>query len=69
MLSHTVPLEYEPMEMIMAGADQIMVDKSTEKCLGGIEDRLNYGKWYCGHYHTEKRIDKLEIMFENFREF
>lgn len=28
--------------------------------------RLEYKKWYCGHYHTEKKIDKREIMFENF---
>lgn len=27
---------------------------------------LDYGKWYCVHYHTEKKIDRLEIMFENF---
>lgn len=37
--------------------------------LESIESRLSYEKWYCGHYHTEKKIDKLEIMFENFDEF
>ena len=37
--------------------------------LDGIEDRLEYGKWYCGHYHTEKKIDRVEIMFENFDVF
>ena len=36
--------------------------------LGGIEDRLDYGKWYCGHYHTEKKVGRMEIMFENFVE-
>lgn len=44
------------------------MNKSTEKWLDGIDDILDYGKWYCEHYHTEKRIDKLEIMFENFGE-
>lgn len=34
-----------------------------------IMEMLSYRKWYCGHYHTEKKIDKLEIMFENFDEF
>lgn len=53
------PLEYEPVEVFMAGVDQSKVDKSTE-------DRLDYGKWYCGHYHTEKKVDRGEIMFENF---
>lgn len=68
-LSHTTPLKYEPMEMFLFGVDQSKVDKSTEEWLDGIEDRLDYQKWYCGHYHTEKKIDKLEIMFENVREF
>lgn len=36
--------------------------------LDGIEDRLDYSKWYCGHYHTEKKIDRVEIMFENLDE-
>ena len=65
-LSHTVPLKYEPVEVFMAGVDQSKVDKSTEEWLDGIEDRLNYGKWYCGHYHTEKKVGRVEIMFENF---
>lgn len=69
MLSHTTPLKYEPVEVFMSGVDQSSVDKSTEVWLDGIEDRLEYKKWYCGHYHTEKKIDKLEIMFENFDEF
>lgn len=68
-LSHTTPLKYEPVEVFMAGVDQSRVDKSTEEWLDGIEDRLEYGKWYCGHYHTEKKIDRVEIMFENFGVF
>lgn len=53
----------------MAGVDQNSVDKSTEVWLDGIEDRMEYKKWYCGHYHTEKKIDKQKIMFEDFDEF
>ena len=68
-LSHTTPLKYEPVEVFMAGVDQNKVDKSTEEWLDGIEDRLDYGKWYCGHYHTEKKVDRVEIMFENFDMF
>ena len=29
-------------------------------------DRLDYKKWYCGHYHTRKQIDKMQFMFEDF---
>ncbi len=68
-LSHTTPLKYEPVEVFLSGVDQSRVDKSTEEWLDGIEDRLEYKKWYCGHYHTEQKIDKLEIMFESFGEF
>ena len=55
-------------ESFMLGMNQSRVDKSTEQWLDGIEDRLDYKKWYCGHYHVEKRIDKIEIMFENYGE-
>jgi 3-oxoacid CoA-transferase subunit A len=68
-LSHTTPLKYEPVEVFMASVDQSKVDKSTEIWLDKIENQLVYQKWYCGHYHTKKKIDKLEIMFENFGEF
>lgn len=64
-LSHTTPLKYEPVEVFLPGVDQSKVDKSTEEWLDRIEERLDYGKWYCGHYHTEKKIDRVEIMFEN----
>lgn len=64
-LSHTAPLKYEPVEVFLEGLDQSKVDKSTEEWLDKIEDRLEYQKWYCGHYHTEKKIDNMEIMFEN----
>lgn len=68
-LSHTTPLKYEPVEVFLKGIDQSEVDKSTEEWLDGIEDRLEYGKWYCGHYHTEKNVDRVEIMFENYDVF
>ena len=64
-LSHTCPLKYEPVEWFMAGIDQSMVDKSTEKWLDNIENHLEYNKWYCGHFHGEKVIDKVKFMFES----
>ena len=65
-LSHTTPLKYEPVEVFLPGIDQSNVDKSTEEWLGSIEERLDYQKWYCGHYHTEKKIDRLQIMFNDY---
>lgn len=65
-LSHTCPRRYEPVETFLAVVDQSTVDRSTEDWLGKIEARLSYRKWYCGHFHTRKRIDKLQFMFEDF---
>ena len=67
--SHTCPLKYEPRETFIQGVDQSKVDKSTERWLDDIEDRLEYEAWYCGHYHTSKVIDRMRFMFEDFIEF
>ena len=64
-LSHTCPIKYEPVEVFIRGIDQSTVDKSTEEWLGKIEEKLDYKRWYCGHYHTAKKIDKIQFMFED----
>ena len=66
--SHTCPLKYEPIEVFMDGINQAAVDKSTEQWLDTIEDKLDYRRWYCGHYHTDKIIDKLRFLFNDFIE-
>lgn len=68
-LSHTCPFRYIPREVFLSGIDQSTVDNSTEKWLDSIEEHLFYKKWYCGHYHTEKRIDKMQFLFESINEF
>jgi len=67
-LSHTTPLKYEPVEVFIRGVDQSKVDKSTELWLESIENRLEYQRWYCAHYHTEKTIDRMRIMFKDYTE-
>lgn len=68
-LSHTCPHKYEPREVFMQGLDQSKVDKSMEHFLDKVEENINYDKWYCGHYHTEKQVDKLEFMFGRIKIF
>jgi len=68
-LSHTCPLKYEPTEMFLKVIDQSKVDKSTEKWLDTLEDRLAYNRWMCGHYHTEKRINKLQFLYKSILTF
>ena len=67
-LSHTCPLKYIPTEVFLQGVDQSAVDNSTEKWLHNLESRLYYDRWYCGHYHTNKTIDKMKFLFEDFLE-
>ena len=66
-LTHTCPYKYEPVEVFLSGIDQSKVDKSMEHFLDKIEKNIKYDKWYCGHYHTEKEIDKIVFLFENIK--
>ena len=65
-LSHTCPFRYEPIEMFLPIVDQSTVDASTEHWLDKIEQSLQYKAWYCGHWHTDKRIDKFHFLYHSF---
>ncbi len=43
------------------------IDRSTEEWLGTLEKRLSYVVWYCGHYHIDKKIDKIHMMHNEIR--
>lgn len=62
-LSHTCPYKYEPREMFLSFIEQDTVDDSTERWLDEIEDKTDYKAWYCGHWHTDKRIDKMHFLY------
>ncbi len=65
-LSHTCPRKYEPVEVFLPHIDQSQVDKSTEDWLDTIEDRYPYKAWFCGHWHVDKRIDKMHFMYRGW---
>ena len=65
-LSHTCPYKYEPREMFLPMVDQSSVDDSTERWLDTIEERTDYVAWFCGHWHTDKRIDRMHFLFHSF---
>ena len=65
-LSHTCPLKYTPVECFLPGIDQSTVDRSTEEWLDKIEEAVDYTAWYCGHWHTNKHIDKLTFLFHDW---
>ena len=65
-LSHTCPAKYTPTECFLPMIDQSTVDSSTEQWLDTIEYKLRYNKWYCGHWHIDKNIDKMRFMMHDY---
>ena len=55
--------------MFLSFINDSKVDNTTEAWLDTIEDRLDYDQWYCGHYHTDKAIDKVRFLYHDFQEF
>lgn len=43
------------------------IDRSTEIWLGELEKNLDYKVWFCGHYHIDKQIDKIQMMCNDIR--
>ena len=67
-LSHTCPFKYMPYEVFLENDNQLDIDKSTEEFLDEIENNTKYQKWYCGHYHTDKQVDKIRFMMNDIEE-
>ena len=64
-----MPIDFEPVWCFLPGLDQSKVDKSTEKWLQTIHDRLEIREgWYAGHYHCCCEGNGLRILFEDYGE-
>lgn len=68
-LSHTCPLKYEPREAFFESVNQNEVDKSTEEWLDCLENQLTYRRWFCGHFHIDKKVDKIQFLFKDIIPF
>lgn len=66
--SHTVPIQYEPVWAFIPGLNQNLVDKSMERWLQDIAEKLDYERWFAGHYHVESQEGSVRIMFEDYEE-
>lgn len=66
-LSHTCPQKYTPTEMFLPGLEQSIIDKSTEEWLDKIEEKIDYKTWLCGHWHTDKIVDKMFFLFNSWK--
>ena len=43
------------------------IDRSTEIWLGELEKKLDFEVWFCGHYHIDKQLDRIQMMYRNIR--
>lgn len=68
-LTHTCPFKYLPRESFIPGVDQAKVDNETEIFLDKVEKITDYDKWYCGHFHIDKEVDKILFMYEEIKRF
>lgn len=72
-LTHTCPLKYLPWENFVTQTNRkplsfkLDIDRSTEEWLDNIEENTNYHIWYCGHYHINKEIDKIVMLYNDIR--
>ncbi len=79
-LTHTCPIKYIPTEMFISNRTgtqkkkrkrnkkyELDIDRSTEEWLGKIESSAVYKKWYCGHYHIDKQIEKITMLYHEFQ--
>ena len=69
-LSHTCPKKYLK-DLVgatrPASSTRLKLEvrnNPTEDWLETIETRLDYKKWYCGHWHVNFGVDKLLCLFE-----
>lgn len=67
-LTHTCPISVTPQDMFLPMVDQQTVDRTTEFFLERIHDQITYDKWFCGHWHTDRMVDKVYFMYENVRD-
>lgn len=63
MFTHTCPRKYEPTETFLSYLDQSTIDKTMENWLDKVEENIQYEKWYCGHWHIGKSIDKIRFLY------
>jgi 3-oxoacid CoA-transferase subunit A len=68
-LSHTCPYDHRPTQFFMQGLDQRLVDNTTEHWMQKIADKLDFTRWYFGHFHGEWESGKYKMMYYGIEKF
>ena len=68
--SHTCPLKYEPSDLFLdfVKFNYEKADTSTEEWLTWLEEKINYEKWYFGHFHANRIFLRAELLFDTIKE-
>ena len=66
--SHTCPTNYIPRDKFLPMINQEEVDNSMEDFLQTVHDQITYDKWYCGHWHTDRIMDKMRFVYHDYLE-
>lgn len=67
MLTHDAPNSVIPKLGIILKIENLHANE-FENWLGGIEYKLNFDKWYFGHWHTDYDLDPLHVVLYNYIE-
>lgn len=67
-LAHTCPTNYIPRDMFLSMINQDEVDRSTEDFLQKIIDQTTFDKFFCGHWHTDRIVDKMRFVYRDYLE-
>lgn len=68
-LSHTTPYKFMPTDMFLSNIDQSTVDSSMEHWLQDICNTITYNHWFAGHFHCDRTVGNLTIMFNGIEQF
>lgn len=66
--AHTCPTNYIPRDMFLPTIKQDEVDRSTEDFLQKIIGQITFDKFFCGHWHTDRIMDKMHFLFHDYKE-
>ena len=64
--THTIPTPYIPTDLFIKGVDQSKADRRMEDFLVRVKKEITYDKWYCGHWHANRKNagPNIDILFD-----
>jgi predicted phosphohydrolase len=67
-LTHTLPQNYIEILNTMTGYADPKLKDPTCYSLQAMHDTIEFGEWYCGHFHRDLTIGRINIMFTGIKE-